>query len=63
MYNLLKDFLNWIDPQIVVSLSNEKLDSVDTEINKTTRIMKIENGKNTTVVTIFLLIQILCISL
>ena len=63
MYNLLKDFLNWIDPQIVVSLSNEKLDSVDTEINKTTRIMKIENGKNPTVVTIFLLIQILCISL
>ena len=39
MYVMVRDFLNWIDPQIVTSLCKEKLDHVEAEIKETIKIM------------------------
>ena len=40
MYAKINDFLSWINPEIMVSLRNESLDSVCLEIDKTEEIMK-----------------------
>lgn len=39
MYVMIRDFLNWIDPQIVTSLCKERLDHVEAEIKKAEKIM------------------------
>ena len=39
MYVMIRDFLNWIDPQIVTSLCKERLDHVESEIKDTIKIM------------------------
>ncbi len=39
MYVMIRDFMNWIDPQIVTSLCKERLDHVEAEIKGTIRIM------------------------
>ena len=39
MYIMISDFLKWIDPQIINSLSKENLDRVSHEINETTSLL------------------------
>jgi hypothetical protein len=39
MYVMIRDFLNWIDPQIVTSLCKERLDCVEAEIKRTEKII------------------------
>ena len=39
MYAKITVFLSWINPEIMVSLGNESLDSVCLEIDKTEKIM------------------------
>ena len=39
MYVMIRDFLNWIDPQIVTSLCKERLDHVEAEIKCTIKII------------------------
>ena len=39
MYVMIRDFLNWIDPQIVTALCKERLDHVESEIKDTIKIM------------------------
>ena len=39
MYVMIRDILNWIDPQITTSLCKEHLDNVTAEIKRTKKIM------------------------
>lgn len=39
MYAMIRDFLGWIDPQIVAALGKENLDSVLAEIAETEKII------------------------